>query len=204
MKLIAKKIIIVIVIAIISSAVYFGAYLPFKKARAFIAIGRSLQKVRSVEELQSKFDRVLNIKTSVAHDEVLSFFADQMAGIIRSGPPKPIGQALIDYTINRITPVLENEASPELTKMLLKAAIVYQTGWLLYGDEKYFQQAEFYLLQGLEKSPNRPQFLYGLFDLYSAKKENAKALGIGETIIRLWPKDSYIKEKVQLLPEPPQ
>ena len=77
--------------------------------------------------------------------------------------------------------------------------IIYQTAWLLYRDGDYAATAEELYLNGLEVSPDRPQFLYGLFDLYLSGGREKEALEVGKEIARLWPTDSSVRQRIQLL-----
>ncbi len=198
---ILKKIVIVIGILIVAIGLYFGAYLPFKKAKALISAIRSLQSVRSIKELEYRFDKVLGIGSPAARDETVGFMTEQLLNLLRSSPPKAIGEMVINYTEEITKPVLNNPASPELTKIILKLAILYQTGWSLYQDKIYALRAEELYLRGLEVSPNRPQFLYGLFDLYLATGNRVKAVAVGEEIIRFWPTDSLVKQNLERIQE---
>ena len=201
MKTLLKKIVIVAAIVAVAVGLYLGAYLPYKKAKAFISTVRSLQAVRSVDELKTRFDNVLGIDSPVAEDEAIGFVVDQLTNIIRSRPPEEVGESIINYAEEVTHPVLVNSRSPELTRMILKMGIVYQTAWSVYENEVYAKAAEDLYLKGLEISPNRPQFLYGLFDLYFSKNDTGKAVEIGREIIRFWPTDLSIERRLQLLTE---
>lgn len=187
MSQIIKKIVIVIVIVIVVFGLYLGAYLPFKQAKAFISVNRALPSVKTTDEVERIFDGVLDIGSPVASDEIRGFVLDQLTNILRTRPPEEVGKIIIGYAEEKARPVLENPVSPELTKMILKMGILYQNAWSLYRDELYAKKTEEFYLRGLEISPNRPQFLYGLFDLYVSRNERGKAAVIAETINRFWP-----------------
>ncbi|MCP6720026.1 MAG: hypothetical protein KJI72_01700 [Patescibacteria group bacterium] len=189
-----KKLVILAVIILIVFSLYFGAYLPFKKSTRFVAVTRSLASVRSVDILQRRFDDALNLYSPIAGDETISFFADQMLTILRTRPQEPIGRIVIEYATERIEPILSNPSSLELTKVLLKVGNLYQLGWELYGDEGYFERAEANYLRGLEISPRRPQFLYGLLQLYMAAGDKERIREVGEEISRYWPADGNVRK----------
>jgi hypothetical protein len=50
-------------------------------------------------------------------------------------------------------------------------------------------------------SPNRPQFLYGLFDFYRMTGNFARAREVGEKILALWPEDELARKILKDLPE---
>ncbi len=175
---------------------WFGAYLPFQKSKKFIEVIRSGSAIKSIEDLEMRFDSVLDFYSPVGKDEVVGFFADQMVSVLGTKPPADVGGRLIAYTEEKAKPVLENPESPELTKVFLKMASLNEVGWIVYHKEEYFRRAENYLLQGLKISPNRPQYLYGLFSLYASVGDKERVKAIGEEILRFWPNDEVMRAKL--------
>ncbi|OGG39575.1 hypothetical protein A2116_00760 [Candidatus Jorgensenbacteria bacterium GWA1_49_17] len=199
MSTVIKKVAIVAGIVVVAVGLYWGALLPYRKAKAFIGSVRALQSVKTVQEVESRFQEVLDIASPVGHDETVGFVVEQLTNVIRSRPPEEVGRLIVDYAEEVSHPVLADSQSPELTKMILKMGIVYQAAWLLYADETYAGKAEELYLEGLKISPNRPQFLYGLFDLYASGGRRAEAIEIGKEIVRFWPNDSLLEQKLRLL-----
>ncbi len=178
---------------------YFGAYLPFQKSKKFIEVIRSGSAIKTVEELERRFDSVLNLSSPVGRDETVGFFADQMVNILGTKPPAEVGARLIAYTEEKVRPVLTNPRSPELTKVLLKMASLNELGWIVYQKDGYFRQTENYLVQCLTVSPNRPQCLYGLFNLYASIGDEERVRALGETILGFWPEDGAIRSRLETL-----
>ncbi|HXF44193.1 MAG TPA: hypothetical protein VNK70_01885 [Candidatus Paceibacterota bacterium] len=199
MAKIFKKFVIVVIIAVAVTGWWFGAYLPFQKSKMFIEVIRSGSVIKTVDMLEQRFDAVLGFPSPIGKDEVVGFFADQMVSVLGTKPPKEIGTRLIAYTEDRVRGVLENPRSPELTKVLLKMASLNELGWVVYQNEVYFRAAEKYLYQCLEVSPNRPQCLYGLFNIYANSGLKAEAKAVGEKIIGFWPEDKVMRSKINLL-----
>lgn len=204
MNTIIKKTVIVIVIVVVIVGLYFGALLPYRKAKAFISSIRSLQSVRTVDEIERGFQTVLDIGSPVGRDETIGFIIDQLTSIIRSRPSAEVGGLIVDYAEEVSRPVLTDSANSELTKTILKMGVIYQTAWALYEDGAYAARAEEMFLAGLKISPNRPQFLYGLFDLYASGGREAEAIEIGKEIVRFWPNDSLLEQKLRLLGYAPE
>ena len=170
-------------VLIIASAAgwWFGAYLPFQKSKRFIEVIRSGSVIKTIDELERRFNAVLDFYSPVGEAEAIGFFADQMVNVLGTKPPA------------------ENPESPELTKVFLKVASLNEVGWIIYQKEEYFRRAENYLLEGLKISPNRPQYLYGLFNLYASVGDRERVKAIGEEILRFWPNDEVMRAKVSLL-----
>lgn len=193
------KISAVILIAAAIVGWYFGAYLPFQKSKKFIEVIRSGSAIKTVEELEKRFNSVLNIPSPVGRDETVGFFADQMVSVLGTKPPEEIGARLIAYAESKVRPVLQNPRSPELTKILLKMASLNELGWIVYQKEEYFLQSEQYLARCLEVSPNRPQCLYGLFNLYASIGDIERLKAVGEKILNFWPEDDAMRSRLNAL-----
>jgi len=185
----------VLIVAAVSGW-YLGAYLPFQKSKKFIEVIRSGSAIKTVEELERRFDSVLDIPSPVSRDETIGFFVDQMVTVLGTKPPAEVGARLIAYTENKVRLVLQNPKSPELTKVLLKMASLNELGWIVYQKESYFRSAENYLGRCLQVSPNRPQCLYGLFNLYASVGDRERVKAIGEEILRFWPNDEVMRAKM--------
>ena len=57
--------------------------------------------------------------------------------------------------------------------------------------------AQKYYEEGVALGPNRPQTLYGLFDVYRAEGNVASTTAIGEKILSNWPTDTSIATGLQ-------
>ena len=62
------------------------------------------------------------------------------------------------------------------------------------GDPTYLAAAQKWYQEGVALGPNRPQSLYGLFDVYRAESNTTDTIAIGSTILRDWPTDANIKQ----------
>jgi hypothetical protein len=56
-------------------------------------------------------------------------------------------------------------------------------------DVKYLNAADYYYSKGLELGPKRPQFLYGMFDIYRIVGDVNNAEKIAGQILSQWPGD---------------
>jgi hypothetical protein len=61
-------------------------------------------------------------------------------------------------------------------------------------DPKYLVAAKRYFLMGLERGPKRPQFLYGMFDVYRAEGDVVKTQEIANQILAQWPTDERTRQ----------
>jgi len=52
-------------------------------------------------------------------------------------------------------------------------------------------------LQGISRAPHRPQFLYGLLDVYRLQGNTAGVIDTRDKILALWPDDQRVKDAAQ-------
>jgi hypothetical protein len=66
------------------------------------------------------------------------------------------------------------------------------------GDPTYLAAAQKWYSEGVTLGPNRPQSLYGLFDVYRAEGDSTDTIAVGTTILRNWPADTRIAQAMAL------
>ena len=60
-------------------------------------------------------------------------------------------------------------------------------------EVKYLSAAHDYFEQGLLLGPKRPQFLYGMFDVYRIEGNIAGVQAVAQQILAQWPRDERVK-----------
>jgi len=218
-----KKIIASIAVALIAGALYYGTYLPYRKSRVFITALQTASRSTTLEDLKSSFSQALDTPSPVGQEELVRSVGDAISGIIRNNVADPgVMQDLIDYLDGYYNPIIERGRGLSFTQNLyllgllrevaaikINAALADLEGALPSDDRRsafralqatYLAEAEEFFLKGLELSPRRPQFLYGLFDIYRFKGDHEKARFFGEEILAQWPTDERIRDLVDALP----
>jgi hypothetical protein len=66
------------------------------------------------------------------------------------------------------------------------------------GSPTYLAAAQKWYAEGVTLGPNRPQALYGLFDVYRAENDTTDTIAVGTTILRNWPTDTNIQQAMAL------
>ncbi len=189
-----KYIIAFISIIAILVLLYFGAILPFIKAKLYIRAMNNLQaqRIRTLDEFKKNFDTVLNYYSPVGQEEVVRFLAQEIVGgMIYQEQQEAVSRELVNY----IEPRLMQENSKHLvllSAMSGKMFNIYRHNDDLIKTEEYYQKL-------LTLNPKSPQALYGLFDIYQKTGRPEKTKEIGEIILTYWPEDNRIKEIIKSL-----
>ena len=70
------------------------------------------------------------------------------------------------------------------------------------GNPTYLAAAQKWYSEGVALGPNRPQSLYGLFDVYRAESDATDTIAVGTTILRNWPTDTNIQQAMVAFAQP--
>ncbi len=195
MSPIPKQIIAGILTVFILYTMYYGCYLPFRKSQLYIdtAINFKKEGVRSFESLVNLFEPAFKFYSPVGQDEIISNYLSSMINLISQQSNPMVIEALVKESERRADTFLKLGKGFNYSQSLYAMAMIYRVATLKLNDEFYYQKAIETFSKGIELSPTRSTFLYGLFDLYVAKKDLFKAKEIGRIVLEYWPADEEVK-----------
>lgn len=199
MNYVAKKIIAIIIIVAVVALLYFGAYLPLKKGQLYIGALKEMssKQAKSVKDLNDIFRKVFDFYSPVGQNEALSAYLGVMLNVISQQDNKAVVDAIIGDVEKNVAPVLEApEKAFNYWQSVYTMGLIYRVAAIKFYDENYYQKALQTFKEGLEYSPNRPNLLYGLLDLYVARGDKEKAKEIGQIILKYWPKDNEVRRVI--------
>lgn len=200
MNSLLKKIIAIIIIVAVIVLLYFGAYLPLKKGQLYIGALKEMssKQAKSVKDLNDIFRKVFDFYSPVGQNEALSAYLGVMLNIISQQDNKAVVDAIINDVEQNSGPVLEApEKAFNYWQSVYTMGLIYRVAAMKFNDENYYQKALQTFKEGLRYSSNRPNLLYGLFDLYLARGDKEKAKEIGIEILKHWPKDNEVRNAVE-------
>ncbi len=182
---------IVAVIAILGVA-YYGSYLPLRKSQKLITTMKGLQSISSIDELKQAFSEVLDAPSPVGQEELVRHFANLVPPIIESnGKTNPdVVKSLMDYLNSYYDPIISYGRGMSFGQNLYLLGAVNELAFIQTKQVVYLQGADFYFSKGHELSPKRPQFLYGLFDIYRMENDGIRVKDIADQILSQWPDDT--------------
>lgn len=192
-----KYIIALLITILMAVSLYFGSYLPLRKAQYHINAVMNLQsgKIRSIGDFNNLFDPVLNFYSPVGQDEITQYYLGILLNIINQQSDRAVIDALVKQAEQRAAPVLEAGRGFNFNQNLYTFGSIYKIAAIKFKDKGYYDKAVNIFNIGLKYSPNRLIFLKGLFDLYSANiDDQQKAKEIGEIILKYYPGETSVKK----------
>jgi hypothetical protein len=186
---------------ILAFLAYYGSYLPFQKGEMFIGATHSLGSVRTLADFKDAISPALDAPSPIGQEELVRNFASTLLGILRSNSGKAdLTAAILDLANSYYDPILSRGRGMSFSQDLFIEGSLYETAAVQMRNATYLADAEHYFATGLDIAPRRPQFLYGIFDIYRIEGKYAEARAIGARILNEWPSDDRVKEALAQLP----
>ena len=184
----SKKVIAVAVSIAILSIAYYGEYLPLRKAQMFIATLQSLQSTppSSLNDLETRLSVPLDYPSPIGQEELVRNTANSVLNFVQQSPNATSTDALVNYLMSYYTPILDRGRGMSFGQDLYLVGAVNEIAFSKTGQTNFLSTAQQSYEEGQILGPNRPQPLYGLFDIYRAEGNVASATAVANTIISNW------------------
>ena len=194
-----QQFIAVVASLLIVVAAIYGSYLPMRKAQIFISTLQGLQAspVSSLNELTSRLAVPLDYPSPIGQEELVRNTANNVLGFISQGADPTSTAVLVSFLNNYYEPIIAREKGMSFGQDLYLMGAINEMAYAHTGNPVYLTAAERYYGDGVTVGPNRPQSLYGLFDVYRAEGNVAGATAIGKKILSNWPTDANIANSLQ-------
>ena len=173
---------------------YYGSYLPLRKSQAYIATLRAVSSVRSFKELTDFLSYPLDLTSPIGHEELVRNTGSLILGLVENAQDPQVAAEAVDFLESYYEPITARGRGMSFSQNLyilgnanLKSAGVTK-------QLRYFEAAKHYYEEGVKLSPDRPQFLYGLFDIYRIEGNKEEVKKIGDRILSNWPTDERVKK----------
>lgn len=188
------------IVAILAVGVW-GSVLPYRKAVLYSAVSAELLRGVTLEQFKNIFSFMLDAPSPIGKDEGVKMLISHTTSVITQTEniPREVIDDLLRFSEQYFAPILTKGAGGNFAQNFVLVGALYQSAGIATGDQSYFDKARHYYEEGLTYSPNRTQFLYGLFDVYYALGDRAKAKEMGELILTFWPEDEIIRERMKEL-----
>ncbi len=195
---------------------YYGSYLPFKKSQTFIGALRSPETSKSIDSFERLLGFALKAPSPIGQEELVRNAGNMVMDIVRSSDGNPeFIKRLTDFLKTYYQPIIERGRGMSFTQNLYLLGALHELAALKFNeflaknasalDEKsvtaikvlqgsYIEDAKGYFLAGKALSPTRPQFLYGLLDIYRIENDRDQVRAIGAQILSQWPNDDRTRQ----------
>ncbi|MCR4328824.1 MAG: hypothetical protein NUV53_04970 [Patescibacteria group bacterium] len=193
MSPILKKIIAIVATLGLVYIAYYGSYLPLHKAQEYIRTMQGLDTVRTIDELERAFSVPLDLPSPIGQEELVRNTATNVASSLARGVSDPeIAQELIRFVESYFEPIVLRGRGMSFGQDLYILGSLHRIAYDQGNDPVHLDAAIRFFSQGLDLSPQRPQFLYALLDVVRLKGDGESALAIAQQINAQWPNDGRI------------
>ena len=93
-------------------------------------------------------------------------------------------------------PLLDRGKGMSFGQDLYLEGAVNEIAFVRIGDPTYLAAAQKWYQEGETLGPNRPQPLYGLFDVYRAEGDVSDTISVANKIVANWPSDTRIQQSL--------
>jgi hypothetical protein len=196
-----KQVVAIILSLFILLVAIFGSYLPMRKAELFIASLQSLQSqpVNSLGDLEGRVSPPLNYPAPIGQEELVRNLANSVLGFVQNNPNASTTAELLSFLHSYYDPILARGKGMSFGQDLYLIGAINEIAFVKTGNPAYLQEAKKYYEEGHALGPNRPQTLYGLFDVYRFLNDVPDAESTAQTILSNWPSDQNVKQGVAAL-----
>jgi len=173
----------------------YGSYMPMRKAEMFIGTLQSFQTqpVSSLSELESRLSTPLDYPSPVGQEELVRNTANSVLSFVQRGTDATSTAELIGYLRKYYDPIIERGRGMSFEQDLYLLGAINEVAYTRTSDPAYLQDAAHYYGEGVQLGPNRPQSLYGLFDIYRFAGDAKDSVATAEKILSLWPNDQNVQ-----------
>lgn len=198
-----KQVIAVVASLLVASAAVYGSYLPMSKAEMFIATLQGLQTspVSSLNELVSRLSVPLDYPSPVGQEELVRNTANNILGFISQSSDPTSTAVLVSFLNNYYAPIIASGKGMSFGQDLYLMGAINEMAYAHTRNPVYIADSQKYYEEAVALGPNRPQSLYGLFDVYRAEGNVSGAIAVGKKILSNWPNDTSVAENLRPLLE---
>jgi len=197
-----QRVIAIIIVAAIFGIAIWGSYMPMRKAQMFIATLEALQspqgQATSLQDLENKLSAPLDYPSPLGQEELVRNMANSVLSFVQQGGDASSTAALIGYLNGYYDPILNQGKGMSFGQDLYLEGAINEVALAQTGNPAYLVAAQKWYSEGVALGPNRPQSLYGLFDIYRAEDNATGTLEVGTTILRNWPTDARIQQALMM------
>ena len=192
----SKEIIAVVVSLFLIFIAWYGSYLPMRKAEIYISTLQGMQTnpVSTLGDLEKRISAPLNYYSPIGQEELVRNMANSVLGFVQQSQDATSTAELIRFTKSYFDPIIARGKGMSFGQDIYLMGAINEMAYTKTGDKTYLEDARKYYLEGQTLGPNRPQPLYGLFDVYRMGGDVADAEAIGKKILTNWPTDQNVQQ----------
>ena len=167
-----------------------------RKAEIYISTLQGMQTnpVSTLGDLEKRISAPLNYYSPIGQEELVRNMANSVLGFVQQSQDATSTAELIRFTKSYFDPLIARGTGMSFGQDIYLMGAINEMAYTKTGDKTYLEDARKYYLEGQTLGPNRPQPLYGLFDVYRMGGDVADAEAIGKKILTNWPTDQNVQQ----------
>ena len=185
-----KKIIGISVSVLILCVAYVGNFRPLVKSQTFIDTLRNLSSARSLSEFEKNVSVPLDYWSPIGQEELVRNIANAVLGIVQNNNDPKLLSEVVNYIEGYYKPIVDRGRGMSFEQNLYLLGAINEMAFTKTGDARYLRNSHEYYSEGLTLGPRRPQFLYGMFDIFRMEGNIKGATDIARQITTSWPTDT--------------
>ena len=185
-----KKIIGIVVPLFILWAAYYGTFSPLRKSQIFIDTLRGINSAHSLSDFEKAMSVPLDYRSPVGQEELVRNTANMVLGIVQQNSDPKLIEEAVNYIENYYKPIIDRGHGMSFEQNLYILGAINEMAATKTSEVRYLEAAQKYYSKGLALGPKRPQFLFGLFDVYRMEGDVKNSIEIGQQIMNQWPTDT--------------
>jgi hypothetical protein len=192
----SKQIIAIVATIAILAVAWWGSYAPMRKAEIYIGTLQSLQAqpASSLQELESRLAVPLDYPSPIGQEELVRNAANNILGFVQQSNNATTTGALLSFLHGYFDPIIAQGKGMSFGQDLYLMGAIDEAAFVRTGNSAYLLEAQHYFEEANQIAPERPQGLYGLFDVYRFEGNVASATAVGDNILSLWPTDQNVRQ----------
>lgn len=189
-----KKNISIAAVILLLVVAYVGNFLPLRKSLNFIDANRKLNQegqVKTLDQLIALLSHPLDLYSPIGQQELVRNTTNIVFDLVKgeNGKNPPVVKALMEMVDTYYSPLVAKPRGMSFNQDLYVLGLTNEAAAIQTRDVNYASKAQEVYERGLTLSPKRPQFLYGLLDVFRMKSDFQNAKRIAEEILTYWPDD---------------
>ncbi len=199
----ARKTSAIVLSLVIVGIFFYGSYLPYRKSQWFIKTLNAAGSARNLTELMNLFAVPLDMVSPIGQEELVRNMGGTLLDLVKSnGENAALTHATLTFLNGYYAPIISRGRGMSFEQNLFMLGSLNEVAYLKTKDPVYLAEAKRYLEWGRELGPKRPQYLYGLLDIYRLENDGGRAVALAQEILQLWPDDENLRHA--LVPIPPK
>ncbi len=195
----AKQIIAIIAVGVILAVAWYGSYLPMRKAQMFIATLQGLQATppSSMQDLDSRLSAPLDYPSPIGQEELVRNMANSVLTFVQRAQSPTSTAEIVGLLHAYYDPILIRGRGMSFGQDLYLMGAINEMAYVTTHSQHYLADSIHYYEEAHQLGMNRPQALYGLFDVYRFAMNIPSTTATGQQILSLWPTDANTTKAFQ-------